>query len=326
MRQIFTTLTALLALLATATGVRAETVDNYSYDFNTSINTSDHAFRVATGWGHIVDAFTYENPYSGTQTKYQSYGYESTGGVTGGWLHVYGEEIGYTYGNIYHTSTDMIVTPKITGTASIYIKGQSTYYSPVAKFYKVTKQGNTYVAGEELTVDMSQVNTSTWTKVELPAMEGEYIGIHGSYIGLDDFAVNGTAELELQKGMTVSNVKIADTAPVCNAENKFDVTITATVSNTGDMKLLSTDEGMTLSVIDADNAELKNVAIGKDLEKGATADVQIPLTDLDYSATGKGFTLTVKENVTGTTATTGKISPVAYAPEMVLQNKSETAI
>lgn len=70
MRQIFTTMTALLALLATATGVRAETVDNYSYDFNTSINTSDHAFRVATGWGHIVDAFTYENPYSGTQTKY----------------------------------------------------------------------------------------------------------------------------------------------------------------------------------------------------------------------------------------------------------------
>ena len=326
MRQIFTTLTALLALLATATGVRAETVDNYSYDFNTSINTSDHAFRVATGWGHIVDAFTYENPYSGTQTKYQSYGYESTGGVTGGWLHVYGEEIGYTYGNIYHTSTDMIVTPKITGTSSVYIKGQSTYYPPLAKFYKVTKQGNTYVAGEELTVDMSQVNTSTWTKVELPAMEGEYIGIHGSYIGLDDFAVNGTAELELQKGMTVSNVKIADAAPVCNAENKFDVTITATVSNTGDMKLLSTDEGMTLSVIDANNAELKNVAIGKDLEKGATADLQIPLTDLDYSATGKGFTLTVKENVTGTTATTGKISPVAYAPEMVLQNKYETAI
>lgn len=326
MRQIFTTMTALLALLATATGVRAETVDNYSYDFNTSINTSDHAFRVATGWGHIVDAFTYENPYSGTQTKYQSYGYESTGGVTGGWLHVYGEEIGYTYGDIYHTSTDMIVTPKITGTASIYIKGQSTYYAPVAKFYKVTKQGNTYVAGEELTVDMSNVNTSTWTKVELPAMEGEYIGIHGSYIGLDDFAVNGTAELDLQKAMTVGNVKIADAAPVCNEENKFDVTITATVTNTGDMKLLSTDEGMTLSVIDADNAELKNVPVGKDLDKGATADVQISLTGLDYSATGKGFTLTVKENVTGTTATTGKISPVAYAPEMVLQNKYATAI
>ena len=121
--------------------------------------------------------------------------------------------------------------------------------------------------------------------------------------------MNGTAELDLQKAMTVGNVKIADAAPVCNEENKFDVTITATVTNTGDMKLLSTDEGMTLSVIDAGNAELKNVPVGKDLDKGATADVQISLTGLDYSATGKGFTLTVKENVTGTTATTGKISP-----------------
>ena len=41
--------------------------------------------------------------------------------------------------------------------------------------------------------------------------------------------------------------------------------------------------------------------------------MQISMAGLDYSATGKGFTLPVKENVTGTTATTGKISPVALS-------------
>lgn len=326
MKMNFKTFVAALAVAGGSLGAEADTVENYSYDFNTQISTSDHAFRVATGWGHIVDAFTYENPYSGTQTKYQSYSYESTGGVTGGFLKAYGEEIGYTYGGISHTSTDMIVTPKITGTASIYLKGTSSYYQPTAKFYKVSKVGNQLVAGDEITVDMSAVGTASWTKVELPQLDGEYIGIHGSYVGFDDFAVDGSAEVELQKGLTVANVKVADSAPVCNEQNKFSVALTATVSNTGDLALAAGSDGFSLTVTDAAKNELKTVGVGQDLEPGKSANVDIPLEGLDFASTGKSFSLTVTENITGTYAATGSISPVGYAPEMVLENKYGTKI
>ena len=324
-KKITTFLTA-LAVWSGFSGARAETVENYSFDFDTPISTSDHSFKVASGWGHLVDAFTYENPYSGTQTKYQSYGYESSGGVSGGWLRFYAEEIGYTYGGIYHTSTDMIVTPKITGTSSIYLKGSSTYYDPVAKFYVVTKEGNKFVAGDEITVDLTQVNSSTWTKVDLPDVEGKYIGIHGSYLGIDNFAVAGSAEIELQKGLSLTSVTIDDKAPVCDASNKFGVLLNANVTNSGDVDLDAADPDLTLSVKNADGTQLATQPVGKSIAKGASASVSIQLNDLDYTATGKSFSLTVEENITGTTATSPVITPVGYAPEMALENKYGTVI
>lgn len=322
-------LTAMIAALAVASGfsgARAETVENYSFDFDTSFSTADHSFKPAAGWGHLVDAFTYENPYSGTQTKYQTYSYEATGGVTGGWLRFYGEEIGYTYGGIYHTSTDMIVTPRISGTSSIYLKGSSTYYDPVVKFYIINKEGNKLVAGDEITVDLSQVNSSTWTKVELPSVDGKYIGIHGSYLGIDNFAVDGTADIELQKGLSIASVTVDDKAPVCDSSNKFGVTLKATVNNNGDVDLAADDADLSLSVKDAGGALLATQPVGKAIAVGASASVDIPLSALDYTQIGKSFTLTVEENITGTTATSPTITPVGYAPEMALENKYGTVI
>lgn len=320
------TFMAALAVGAGFGGAKAETVENYSFDFDTPVSTSDHSFKVASGWGHIVDAFTYENPYSGTQTKYQSYSYESTGGVSGGWLRFYGEEIGYTYGGIYHTSTDMIVTPKITGSSSIYLKGSSTYYDPVAKFYIITKEGNKLVAGDEITVDLSQVNSSTWTKVDLPDVDGKYIGIHGSYLGIDNFSVAGSAEIELQKGLSITSVEIEDKAPVCDAENKFGVSLKANLVNNGDVALEANDPDLSVSVKGADGAVLAKQPVGKDIAAGASASVDIKLDGLDYATTGKSFALTVEENITGTSATSPLVTPVGYAPEMALENKYGTLI
>ena len=61
----------------------AETVTNYTVDFNTRINTSDHAFKVASGWGHIVYSEEQEDWYGDTETVYTPYTYYTTSGVDG---------------------------------------------------------------------------------------------------------------------------------------------------------------------------------------------------------------------------------------------------
>lgn len=44
------------ALLMLLFGAGNAMADSYKVDFETTVETSDHEFRVASGWSHIVDA------------------------------------------------------------------------------------------------------------------------------------------------------------------------------------------------------------------------------------------------------------------------------
>lgn len=78
MKRLYKFLTALVITMTGGLVSQAETVENYTVDFNSEISTSDHAFRVASNWKHIVDKYTdYGSDY------YMSYTYSATGGVDG---------------------------------------------------------------------------------------------------------------------------------------------------------------------------------------------------------------------------------------------------
>ena len=91
----------------------AETVTDYMVDFNTTISTSDHAFKVAPGWKHIVK---YRSSWNNT---YQVYNYLTTVGVdnTGG-LYAGSQP----NGTANKDNMDMLVTPAVTGAFSLDVK------------------------------------------------------------------------------------------------------------------------------------------------------------------------------------------------------------
>ena len=68
-------LLTLLALLGYS-GAWAETVSPYTVDFNTAITTSNHDFKVASNWKHIVHRYN-----DGYSDYFMSYSYKESDGI-----------------------------------------------------------------------------------------------------------------------------------------------------------------------------------------------------------------------------------------------------
>ena len=62
-----------LLLLLLFIGANSITAAPYKADFNSSIDTSDHAFKPAQGWGHIVDGF--QHPFWSWLSSFTEYTY-----------------------------------------------------------------------------------------------------------------------------------------------------------------------------------------------------------------------------------------------------------
>ena len=308
----FNFLLATLLAIVFSNGAKADVVTNYKVDFNTTISTSAHDFKVASGWGHLVDYYLDEY----YDTYYVTYTYKSTAGVTGGCLQVGTQTaLGDGWG-ANGTATDLLVTPQITGTSSIWVKKSKS--SGAVKFYKVTKSGTTYTKGDEISVTFDgELSTSKFVKVSLPAVEGEYIGIYGSYVYLDDFEA-ASAEVELVKALKVTNQSaVGSTDVYCNAERKYTVTIKATIQNIGDLDINVGDENYSLSVIDKTTGNvLSTTPVNEALAVGGTAYVTVA-AEVDY-ATYSGYrAFQVRENITSTTYKSQTyFDPKDYVPKL----------
>ena len=75
--------------------------------------------------------------------------------------------------------TDMIVTPAITGDASIYVK-QSAAEGSVSFYTCTVASDGTVTKGDKYEVTVPALSTDAWTKVELPNVAaGTRLGICG---------------------------------------------------------------------------------------------------------------------------------------------------
>lgn len=316
MKKIYLLFT-LAALLLGFSTTNAETLSPYSVDFNTAINTSAHDFKVAKGWGHIVDSYIdeyYEN-------NYLTYTYSSTGGRTGGTLRASDQT---SVGTGYETGAvcDLLVTPKITGTASIWIKKYNN--SGTIKFYTVTKSGTTYTKGAEIEVTLPGLSTSEWTEVTIPAQTDAYIGIYASNVYMDDFTAE-SAEVEAEYGLTiVSNpTLVTPQYPFCDSNNNFLVTFKFRVKNTGDIDLNPGDNNYTVSLIFiSTNEVLQTIDIPVAVATGATSDeIEITAT-VPYEGHSGYKRYELRENITGTQVYAGWIQPIEYVPAIKVYDSS----
>lgn len=304
------------ALLMLLCGAGSAWADTYKVDFETTQDVSDHEFRVATGWSHIMDADI--NPYFTWLTSYVEYSYEAGAGVDGSQaLKVGTQNLGYT------AKYDLLVTPKVSGAVSIMVKASATNGEDASciSFYIV----NDGVKGDEITPTAAPaLTTDGYVKYELGEQDGVNIGIRGQFVYIDDFEA-GSAEITKVKGLTVVSAKLGEDANAttevdtsgwipqqvtyinCDAEGKYTLSYDIELKNTGDLTLEPGAEGYTISIYDYDNGRddiviAENLPITEAIEPGTTATVNFKVENLTVENPTEMTTiyLAIRENVTNT--------------------------
>ena len=293
---------------------RADTQSPYKMDFNTEIETSAHDFKVAPGWGHVVG--TYEDEYY--DTYYVSYSYSADGGIDGSGALKAGDQTDVGSWESTGETTDLLVTPKLTGEVSLYVKKASS--NGTIKFVSVTPNGSKYIVGNDIDVTLPELSTDEYVKVTLPAQEGGQIGLWCSNVYIDDFEA-ASADIELSKALTLSTVKLTSSAePDCTPEGKYQIKMSVTVKNTGETELKPGDENYSLSIVNysANNAVMSVTPIDKTLAVGeeTTLDVEAAVDYVTYSNRSR---FDVMENLTKTTKYGGWIEPIPYSPVVTVR-------
>lgn len=308
-----------LALVAASTlwvaQARADIVPDYKMDFDKSISTSAHDFKVGSGWGHIVEKYTSEY----WDTYYVEYSYSSTAGINNsGAIKVGSQTIGDGYDS--GPVNDLLVTPAITGKASIWVKKSSSWSSSTIKFYAVTLENGKYKMGDQIEVDVPELSTD-WVQINLPEQNNQYIGIRAENLYIDDFVAD-KADIEFQKSLLVSKVSYkGKDEPDCDAEGKFPVEFEVTITNNGDLDLTEGIEGYSLSVRKCNNgnAVVFTQPLKGNLAVGASTTVTVSGT-VNSNTYPDRNRYDVFEDLTNTSKYGAWIKPVPYKPVLTMRN------
>lgn len=294
------------ALLVALFSVSSSYADTYKVDFETSVDTNDHDFKVATGWGHIKDCFVH--PIFSSMSEYVAYSFEAGAGVDGSQALKVGNQL-----ILGRECYDLLVTPKVSGTVSIMVKSAAQGSDvPSIKFFKVENGAK----GEEIVpAEAPEIVADAFVKVTLTNQEAVCIGIRGENIYVDDFEAT-SAEVVLAKAMTVTGAAAAadmktwlDTSTgwfpttyfSCDAEGNYKLSYDITLKNTGDVTLNPGDEGYTLTLINQETAEVYAEALPVEvvLEPGEEKTVNVKV-DLNTATTGEDWYMQIRENLTNT--------------------------
>lgn len=307
-----------LASLIVSAPLFAEEVSNYTVDFNTKIDVSDHAFKVAPCWKHIVGKYTDE----WGDTYYMNYSYSSTSGRSGGSLYCPKQEAGDNYDT--NPVSDYLVTPVVSGDVTIYVKARSTVSA--AEVLAVNDDGSVgsriiRYAGNSST---NKLSTSDWTAVTVHLEDPQRIAYKMHYVDIDDFSAQ-TAVIEPEPGMKIESAEPSATTGVLYwdqlPDGSVEVKFMVTVTNTGQTNLVKGQSKYSVSIINGTNNQVYGTTpVPVDLAMGATSEpfeVVMKVTDPKsvWSYSSAQAKLYLRENITGTI--------VARAPSYYREYKSK---
>ena len=317
----FTLLFTMLALSMGFSMARADVVSPYTYNFE-GLSTSSTDFAPA-GWGHVVEGYDgYGDFYYVDYQLKESGGY----GDNGAYLYIGSQTIGdgsWDQGTV----ADMLVTPPITGDASIYVKKNKS--SGTITFYTCSYNASTkkYVRGAKYDVTVPELSETEWTKVDIPEVAADTrIGICGDDVSIDEFAA-ASAVIELRKELNVSLVKLLSGATAdADAAGNITLKMNVKVKNNGDVAFNPGDENYSLSIVrkntgSAADTEVYTQPIAVALQPGETSDfielnAVIPVTESARSR------FDVRENITGSSSYGGWVDIYAYKPDFSVTTTS----
>ena len=315
--------TYLLTMLALALGfsvARADVVAPYTYDFSGLGSEKLVSSFAPPGWAHYVDRFQAD---SWSTPSFVEYFAQETGGYgdDGACLKVGSQTLYDSWGESSQTMTDMIVTPAITGDASIYVK-QSAAEGSVS-FYTCTVASNgTVTKGDKYEVTVPALSTDAWTKVELPNVAaGTRLGICGDQVLLDEFSA-ASADVVLKRGMSIlSSPTMISSGDLCaDADGNVQVQFKAKIKNSGEVPLAVGDEGYTVSLYDNSDGVVvgEPVPVSFPLAVGESQYLEGTVTMAVTKNYRHGFHL--KENISGVTTYLGWIEVFPHAPVFTLED------
>lgn len=336
MKKLRLFLMTLVALLG-GSYASAETVNNYTVDFNTAISTSSSDFKVASNWKHIVDIDTYYD-------NNMSYSYKTDQGINGSGTLLAMRQAKYDWGSSgsANSSYDLLVTPVVNGTITIYAKPYSASSSTKAfvEFYSVNDEGTARVAKLDGGQEWTSTTGATFEAVTIEVSEAQRIGIRAQYVYLDNFGAT-SAEIVPETSLTVTKVMNSNgqtgttgTNPVFEQQpdGNMLVILKVELENTGDIDFVAgTTENYTLTPGYAGYSsgtptfiEDATIAITEDLAAGATMTLDVEFTVPYVSGYKYWF---IKENVTGTTTTNPRYcsEPLKYEPKFVFRAAESTS-
>ena len=300
---------------------RADVVSLYTYNFE-GLSTSSTDFAPA-GWGHVVEGYDgYGDFYYVDYRLKESGGY----GDNGAYLYIGSQTIGdgsWDQGTV----ADMLVTPPITGDASIYVKKNKS--SGTITFYTCSYNASTkkYTKGSKYDVTVPELSETEWTKVDIPGVAADTrIGICGDDVSIDEFAA-ASAVIELRKKLNVSLVKLMSGATAdADADGNITLKMNVKVKNNGDVAFNPGDENYSLSIMrkntgSAADTEVYTQPIAVALQPGETSDfielnAVIPVTESARSR------FDVRENITGSSSYGGWVDIYAYKPDFSVTTTS----
>ena len=316
----------LLTFLATLLSPSVANADPYLCNFDKTIDTSDHAFRVASNWKHIVQKYIDEGDDYGDSgewygsnnsvaaygdVEYMEYSYLPTSGVNGtGTLYAKSQMSGYSYN--YATASDYLVTPVVGGTITMQVKAAT--YSGYVAFYTLNDTGT--AAGELIQkfTTSSGLTNGEWTPVTITLEDNQRIGILANNVYLDDFTA-ADAELVPEPSIRILTAEPSETTDALYWDQQADGSVKieftgVTVENNGEVDLKQGDKNFSISLINSDKGTSlgastpvpQDLAIGK-VSKPFTVSVSIPKDEISsvWSWSGQSKPIYLKENLQGST-------------------------
>ena len=301
-----------MVLALTLPGARAEVVTNYSFDFS-GLSTTAHDFA-PSGWGHIVDSYLSTDDY---ESYYVSYTQKTSGGVDDSpCLYVGSQNVGSGWDT--QEVNDMLVTPQVSGTVTLAVKKQVTTGS--VKFYACTSSGSSFVKGDEITASypdgVTELSTTDYTVLTITLTEPTYIGIRGNYVYVDNFTAS-QADVVQKREATLSSIKVTPSSKaVADADGNVTITVSGTLTNSGDVTLNPGDADYSVAVYDnssstAYTAVPVSVALAPGESTSVSASAVIPVTE-KYR-----HRFDLKENVSGTSAYGGWIDVYPHTAQFI---------
>ena len=304
--------------------VNAEAIKRVPYvmDFSKSILTSNHGFRVASNWKHIVDSYN-----DGYSDYWMSYSYGTETGIAGSAALYAGEQkAGDNWDN--KVTYDFLVTPVVSGEVTIYAKKSSTG-TPFVEFWTLNEDGT---AKNEKVYEVTSFETDAWTAVTYEVTTPQRIGIRAQYVYLDNFSAD-EAEIIPEKSISILSADPTATTGTINweqqANGKVLVKYTVVVTNNGEVDLTQGMDGYSISVFNRKTNEVYfTVPVPQDLAINEVSDPFEVSAEVETSLWPNSYTyinMDLKENLFGSVVQRAQSTYVAYEPKFVFRVAESTA-
>lgn len=321
-------LSALLAV-SSVFSVSAEVLSPYTEQFE---NPTERPRGWTRGGGSSYSA--------GTYTIHED------GGHSGGYLSV--KQYYNTYSSYYknYSYNDILVTPKLGGEVSIWVRKTAGKTEPSLTIYDIADPNNIPTTASSFVVLEStkgqegkasnlldDVDVSDWTKITINNVpEGTYLGIRANDIDIDELTAT-KAEVMYKASLKVDASKTF-TGSSLEAGEDGNVTISfkVTLINDGDVDFPASDPGFKIELVNtnADNAVFGTGYITDAIPWGSEVEKQFDMTGKPVVAPGtvsNNYKVIISHETAGEVSTSlGYLTIIPYEPNAVFMfNESNSS-